>query len=105
MAQVTFQRLTCRRNQEFFSDEPYLNYNGERLAGPFGDVDEGESRQINRVRDLSGEALVELFESDSPDDDDFLASITIFESEAGEGQKARRMRGGGARYTLFYVVE
>ncbi len=77
MAQVKFHRITCQDNQEFFSDEPYLLYNGERLAGPFGDVDEGESRNINRVRDLSGEALVELFESDFPDDDDFLASIKI----------------------------
>jgi hypothetical protein len=75
MAQVTFQRLTCEDTQEFFSDEPYLLYNGQLLAGPFSDVDEGESREINKVRNLSGQARVQLFESDFPDDDDFLSRI------------------------------
>jgi hypothetical protein len=104
MAQVNFQRIVCRDTQEWFSDEPYLLYNGLPLAGPFSGVDEGEKRNINKVRNLSGEATVELFESDSPDADDFLASITISESEAGQGQRARALNGDGARYTLFYVV-
>ena len=104
MALVTFQRITCRETQEWFSDEPYLLYNGLPLAGPFSDVDEGESRNINKLRTLSGQATVDLFESDSPDADDFLASIMISESEAGQGQQARELKGDGARYTLFYVV-
>lgn len=105
MAQVTFFRITCQDTQEVFSDEPYLLYNGRLLRGPFSDVDEGESREINRVRNISGQALVELFESDSPDADDFLADHRIFESEAGEGEKAAPMRSNGVSYTLFYVVE
>jgi hypothetical protein len=105
MARVTFQRLTCEDVQERASDEPYLLYNGRPLAGPFGDVDEGESREINKVRDLSGEALVQLFEEDWPDADDFLSRIRIYESEAGQGQRSQPMHGHGAEYTLFYVVE
>jgi hypothetical protein len=105
MALVTFHRITCRDTQEIFSDEPYLLYNGLPLAGPFNDVDEGESRDINVVRNLQGEALVELFESDFPDGDDFLASITILEDEAGQGLQIRAMKGDGARYTLYYEVE
>jgi hypothetical protein len=105
VARVTFQRITCRDTQETFSDEPYLHYNGQHLAGPFSDVDEGEGRNINLVRDLVGTGLVELFESDGPDADDFLAAFEIFEGEAGQGQKAGALKGDGARYTLFYFVE
>jgi hypothetical protein len=102
-ANVFFNRITCRDTQEFFSDEPYLLFNGSRLAGPFSDVDEGESRDINQRRTFTGQALVELFESDSPDGDDFLASITIEEGE--QGPQIREMKGDGARYTLFYSVD
>jgi hypothetical protein len=105
MAQVTFQRITCHDTQEEFSDEPYLLYNGERLTREFSDVDEGETRTINAVRELVGEAEVALFEADWPDGDDPLARITISESEAGQGQRVREMNGDRARYTLFYVVE
>lgn len=105
MALVTFQRITCHDTQETFSDEPYLLFNGERFTREFSDVDEGESRTINVVRELFGEAEVALFEGDSPDADDPLARITISESEAGQGQRFQQMNGDGARYTLFYFVE
>jgi hypothetical protein len=109
MAQVTFQRITCHETQEEFSDEPYLLYNGERLTREFSDVDEGETRTINAVRDLDGEAEVALFEADSwPDNDDAMARFTISESEAGLGQRVREIGSGGhgnPRYSLFYVVE
>ena len=104
-ATVFFNRIACRDTQEFFSDEPYLLFNGSHLAGPFSDVDEGESRQINQRRTFTGQALVELFESDSPDGDDFLASITILEEEGEQGPQIREMKGDGARYILYYSVD
>jgi hypothetical protein len=105
MAQVTFQRLTCHDTQEQFSDEPYLLYNGERLTREFSDVDEGETRTINVVRELNGQAQVALFEADWPDADDHIDSITISESEAGLGERQAPMTSRGTHYTLFYVVE
>ena len=89
-ANVFFSKITCRDTQEFFSDEPYLLFDGSHLAGPFSDVDEGESRVINQRRSFTGQGLVELFESDSPDAVDFLASITILEEEGNKGRRFAR---------------
>jgi hypothetical protein len=103
-ALVEFQNITCQATQEVFSDEPYLLYNGQLLMPEQSDVDEGESRTIAVFKLLEGEARVDLFESDSPDADDFLARITILESEVGQGQRFQEMKGDGAAYTLFYKV-
>jgi hypothetical protein len=105
MALVEFLRISCQNTQDSFSDEPYLLYNGELLMPEKSDVDEGETRTINVIKRLEGKARVELYEADGPfDDDDFLDSVTIFESEAGQGQRIQEMKGSGAAYTLFYQV-
>jgi hypothetical protein len=105
MALVEFLRISCQNTQERLSDEPYLLYNGELLMSEKSDVDEGESRAIDVIKRFEGAARVELYEADGPfDGDDFLASVTILESEAGQGQRFQEMNGDGAAYTLFYQV-
>jgi hypothetical protein len=106
-ALVEFQRITCQDQNDFASDEPYLLYNGQLLMPEQGDVDPGDSRTIDVIKTLEGEARVDLWDADGAfpfDDHDFLASVTISESEVGQGQKIQKMKGNGAAYTLFYRV-
>lgn len=107
MALVEFQRITCQNTNDSASDEPYLLYNGQLLMPEQGDVDPGDNRTINVFKLLEGEARVDLWDADGElplDNDDFLDSVTISESEVGQGQKIQEMKGNGAAYTLFYKV-
>lgn len=102
--EVRLVRLACHVTEDDIgADEPYLNYNGERVFGPRS-LNDGQTATLGVVRRMTGPAAVDLFDEDSPDRDDPLGRVTIFPHEAGLGQRFQEFRGDGAHYTLFYRV-
>jgi hypothetical protein len=102
--EVRLVRLACITTEDSGADEAYLNYNGVRVAGPH-DINDGETWDLGIVRPISGIATVDLFDEDSPDEDDFLGRVTITTSELNLGLRNQDMKEDDAHYTLFYRVD
>jgi hypothetical protein len=100
---VRLVRLSCEETEDDGADEVYMNWNGERMLYTT-EMYVGDWVDLEEYRPVSGEAVVDLQESDWPDDDDFLGRIIIKESEADQGERNQAFRRDGAHYTLVYEV-
>ena len=56
-------RITCHKENEYASDEPYIVVQGKRVWSAEG-VDKGESREINLEFRFTRELRVRLYEAD-----------------------------------------
>jgi hypothetical protein len=103
--EVRLVRLACIKTETLHGpDSAYLNYNGERVAGP-RDINDGESWDLGIVRPIFGVATVDLFDKDSPDADDFLGRATITTGELNLGMRNKDLKEDDAHYTLYYRVD
>lgn len=106
MARVRLDRLECEKTEDSTgADEAYLNFNNERVFGPVS-INDGQTVNVGVTKAFARKARVELFDADSPDEDDSLGSIEI--RELSRGLRSEKFTGDftgdGARYTLFYEV-
>jgi hypothetical protein len=100
--EVKFYFMSCERTEDEGADELYLICNGERIWN--GDLNVGQFADLQLTRPIRGQALVDLFDEDWPDSDDFLGRIVINESEAGQPQHSQTFTLDEAHYTLHYKV-
>jgi hypothetical protein len=107
-ATLHLKSITCLHQQEVFTDELYLTFNGKKISLP--NMTQGRTKELSGEHQFGGSASLSLFENDGDhwyDRDDFIGSHTITESQApgdfpldfDEG------RGGeGAHYVLVVGV-
>ena len=98
-------RIRCHKQNEYFSDEPYLVVNGKTVWSAQG-VDAGESREINQAYRFTRKLTVQLFEADPGgiDPDDFIDEQIITPAYAGKGKLKLPFIGEGAHYSIWIVV-
>jgi hypothetical protein len=105
MAKLRLISLACNTTEDNLgADETYLLVNGVKVWGA--------SMNNNDVVDLSGvddldfrsRARVELYDEDSPDDDDHLGIFYVRSGQAGRGEREYKFVEDEADYTLTYEV-
>ena len=101
-------RITCHKENEYVSDEPYIVVRGKRVWSAEG-VDEGESREINLEFRFTRALRVRLYEEDRGrgawfDPDDFIDEHIIRPVHAGKGELEFHFIGEGAHYSIRMVV-
>jgi hypothetical protein len=107
-ATLQLKSITCLQQQETFTDELYLTFNGNKRALP--NMTQGRTKVLSGEYQFDGSASLSLFENDGDhwyDRDDHIGTHAITESQApgdfsldfDEG------RGGeGAHYVLVVDV-
>ncbi|GGY22438.1 hypothetical protein GCM10010384_31630 [Streptomyces djakartensis] len=95
------------------TDELYMTANGHRFWPDHGifSMSNGEDAPNNAPMHLEqiippgGSVRIELFDADSPDQDDNLGAVTIREFDAGHGDLTADFTADEAHYRLTYHVE
>jgi hypothetical protein len=88
-------------------DEPYLLVNGVKVWGAENPgLNNGDTADLSAVPviDFGTRARVELFDEDSPDDDDLLGRFYAGKSQVGQGELEYKFVEDDADYTLTYEV-
>ena len=101
-------RITCHKQNEPASDEPYIMVRGRRVWSAEG-VDAGESREINQEYRFTRALRVRLYEEDRGrdawvDPDDFIDEHIIRPAHAGKGELEFHFIGEDAHYSIWMVV-
>ena len=96
-------RITCHKENEYASDEPYIVVQGKRVWSAEG-VDKGESREINLEFRFTRELRVRLYEADLGWDDDFIDEHIIGPAHTGKGELEFHFIGEDAHYSILLIV-
>jgi hypothetical protein len=106
--QLRLISIFCTRTEDNTgADEPYLLVNGVKVWGS-----EAPGLNNQQTADLSAvpvigfgtRARVELFDGDSPDDDDLLGRFYAGRGQLGQGEVEYKFVEDDADYTLTYEV-
>jgi hypothetical protein len=98
--------IECVNDNEWFGDEPFLNFNGGKIWS--GGMGTGDTKSLAGMDPIvfNGAADVSLFEEDLgfwPDQDDYLGSFTVTEAQASDGVFAIDFTADG-HYRVFVDV-
>jgi|SRR5215470_4139815 len=107
-AALQLKSITCLQQQEVFTDELYLTFNGKKISLP--NMTQGRTTTLSGEHQFNGSASLSLFENDGDhwyDRDDFIGTHTITESQApgdfpldfDEGRGSE-----GAHYVLVVAI-
>ena len=97
-------RITCHKQNEYASDEPYIMVRGRRVWSAEG-VDAGESREINLEFRFTRALRVRLYEADGIfDPDDFIDEHIITPAHTGKGELEFHFIGEDAHYSILLTV-
>jgi hypothetical protein len=100
--------LFCSTTEDITgADEPYLLVNGVKVWGSESPgLNNGETADLSAVPviDFNTRARVELFDEDSPDDDDLLGRFYAGKMQLGQGEVEYKFVEDDADYTLTYEV-
>jgi len=104
---LQLKSITCIRQQETFTDELYVTFNGTKTALP--NMTQGRTKELSHAYQFNGTASLSLFENDGDhwyDRDDHIGTHSISESTTGEFPLTfDEGRGSpGARYELTVDV-
>ena len=104
MLELRINSLKCRDTEDTFgSDECRLEIftDGKRLAGLRRNLNDGQTWPVNRTVRFNSNAVIKLWDEDSPDADDFLGQVNV---STQPGNHSGRFRRDGADYSLSYTV-
>jgi hypothetical protein len=108
-ATLQLKSITCLRQQEVFTDELYLTFNGRKISLP--NMTQGRTKDLRGDYQFNGSASLSLFENDGDhwyDRDDHIGTHTITESQASGGDFPLDFDEGrgsaGAHYRLVVDV-
>ena len=96
--------ITCIEQQEFFGDELYLTFNGQKISLP--NMTTGRTTSLSGDHQFEGSASLSLFENDGDhwyDRDDHIGSRVISETQA-PGDVPLDFEGSQAHYVLVVAV-
>lgn len=82
-AMLRLKSITCLNQQETFTDELYVTFNGRKIALP--NMTQGNTKVLSAEEPFDGSASLSLFENDGDhwyDRDDHIGSHSISESPA-----------------------
>jgi hypothetical protein len=82
-ATLQLKSITCLQQQETFTDELYLTFNGKKISLP--NMTQGRTKALSGEYQFDGSASLSLFENDGDhwyDRDDHIGTHTITESQA-----------------------
>lgn len=100
--------LFCAKTEDNTgADEPYLLVNGVKVWGSESPgLNDQETADLSAVPviDFNTRARVELFDEDSPDDDDLLGRFYAGKMQLGQGEVEYKFVEDDADYTLTYEV-
>jgi hypothetical protein len=87
-AALKINSITCIDQNEISQDEPYLDFNGQRIWS--GNMSQGDTVNLSSVGPFifEGSASLSLFEDDGNhwyDHNDYLGTYTISEAQAPAG--------------------
>lgn len=103
--QVEFKRIQAIVTEDNGDDEPRLEWDDQQFWSA-GGVSEGDSLDINITQPFHGASgLVELWEDDSPDDDDALGSAPLAANDPVGEEKVLTFTQDGANYELTVVLK
>jgi hypothetical protein len=104
-ATLHLKTITCLQQQETFTDELYLTFNGEKIALP--NMTQGRTEVLSGEHQFDGSASLSLFENDGDhwyDRDDYIGTHTITELQApGDLPLDFDEAGGAGAHYLLYV--
>jgi hypothetical protein len=107
-ATLQLKSITCLQQQETFTDELYLTFNGEKISLP--NMTQGRAQDLSGEYQFDGSASLSLFENDGDhwyDRDDYIGTHTIIESQASGGDLPLDFDeegGAGGHYILVVGV-
>ncbi|HVG96724.1 MAG TPA: hypothetical protein VNK05_07490 [Chloroflexota bacterium] len=108
-ATLQLKSITCLQQQEVFTDELYLTFNGRKISLP--NMTQGRTKTLSGDYQFNGSASLSLFENDGDhwyDRDDHIGTHTITESQASGGDFPLDFDEGrgsaGAHYRLVVDV-
>ena len=106
--------LKCIETEDWTgADEPYLIVSSglENNVVWSGSLNDGQSANLDSlppfpfyVFEDGGDVEIELYDRDSPDEDDWLGKATAYSTEAGQGKRTVKFSRYGASYELTYYV-
>jgi hypothetical protein len=82
-------------------DDPYFRVNGDKVFGT-KNVKTGDTFQINKFYQFSGTAVIDSFDGDLGNPDDYLGSFKV--KNPTNGMKSTIIEGSDSRYRVFYTV-
>jgi hypothetical protein len=107
MPKLKINTLYCHTTEDSSgADEAYLVVDGQQIWGDQS-INDDQSRTVNREVDFTTSVEIKLFDRDTGvwDKDDYLGTITVDHTLAGQGEQQGKFTEDGAHYTLYYEVE
>lgn len=101
---LQLRSITCIQQQEIFTDELYLTFDGTKTALP--NMTQGRTEVLRHEYQFDGSAVLSLFENDGDhwyDRDDFIGTHTITDSQA-PGDFPLDFNEGSGSHNAHYVL-
>lgn len=106
MTKLLLKSIECFVQQESGRDEPYLNFNGQKIWS--GSMEEGDTNQLtyNREFDFDGASSLSLWEKDSGlrGKDDHMGTKHISDLQSNGEAFYFNFTGSGGNYQLYVDV-
>lgn len=84
-------------------DSAYITVGDRKVWGP-KDINDGQTKVINKDVKFSRRAEIRLYDEDDLDANDFLGNHVVNKSEAGTGEQSKTFTEDDAVYRLWYIV-
>ena len=107
MATVTLKKLKCFKQEDWTGDDTIqiVVHAASRKVVWKKAMDRNQTRTLGNLKqEFSGSARIQLMETDWPDGDDDLGSVTVKESDAAAVDVEAKFTQDDANYTLWYRV-
>lgn len=97
--------IVCVKTEDVVgADHVYLQAGGKTIWGP-KQMSKGDSLQIvGKSVKFAGDLEIELYEKDTPDQDDLLGNESVYAAQAGARDRVMRFTNDGAQYVLTYRI-
>lgn len=98
VATLKIDSLKCNTTEDNLgADHAYIVVNGERVWGPFR-INDGESLGVGVERSFGNQVTIELWDEDSPDQDDLLGRHVVRPGMGG----SLTFNNDGSDYNMSY---
>lgn len=104
MPTLRITNLHCTETEDFWhADDAYIIVNGEQVWGPTK-INDDQRRDVNVDTPFISQAIIELWEKDSTDPDDYLGTWVVRDVERGRGESRAFFNADDCNYEMFYEV-
>lgn len=104
MPTLHIKNLHCFETEDNWgADDAYIIVNGSRVWGPVK-INDNQWKDINATVKFDSHAVIELYEKDDADPDDYLGTWVARSEEKGRGEIRAFFNADDCHYEMFYTV-